>query len=326
VKFRYFSYFLAAAFCLLLSSASFAAWQKQKSGTLSWLHGVYFFDEKYGFVVGTNGTILRTTDGGVNWTKADSPAQDNFRDIVFLDEQIGWILCERNIFKLKAGESRSYLLRTRDGGETWLPVNFPKNAANTAITRFILSNDGKKLWAVGEVGTLYALDGSGLRWLKKETSTRYLLNGGAFLDENTGWLVGAGATLLATADGGAVWHDNSRQAEIKPRFNSAFFSSPKQGWIVGTNGKILVTTNGGKSWSEQNSGTDAGLTDVKFVSDQTGFAVGEGGTVLSTKNGGTNWEQEKVNASHRLERLFFKNEKRGWAVGFGGTILSYSKN
>lgn len=322
---RFLLWHLAVALCLLLPLNSFGAWQRVKSGTLAWLHSVYFVDDKNGFVVGSNGTILRTDDGGATWTKADSPTPDNYRDIVFLDEQNGWIICERDILKLKTGEPRSYLLRTRDGGETWLAVDFPKNTANTVVTRFILSNDKRKLWAVGEVGTFYALDGSGLRWSAKETSTRFLLHGGAFLDDKTGWLVGAGGTLLATDDGGAIWRDNVLQIETKPRLNSAFFLNAKQGWAVGSNGTILATNNGGKAWTSQNSETDAVLHDVRFVNEQTGYAAGESGTLLSTNNGGATWTHERINVSHRLEKLFFREDKKGWAVGFGGTIFHYQK-
>ena len=41
-------------------------WQSQISGTTNPLHSVYFINEDTGWVVGDNGTILKTSDGGVN--------------------------------------------------------------------------------------------------------------------------------------------------------------------------------------------------------------------------------------------------------------------
>src|SRR5918912_521079 len=44
-----------------------AAWTKQRSGSLAWLHAVYFLDENHGWAVGTKGVLLATDDGGETW-------------------------------------------------------------------------------------------------------------------------------------------------------------------------------------------------------------------------------------------------------------------
>ena len=119
---------LLAVCCLLsavCSSSAFAAgaWQKQRTSSLAWLHSVFFLDQNRGWVVGSRGTLLASTDGGINWRSLAHPTEDTIRDIYFADELNGIIICERNIYDLKTNaDARAYLMKTADGGEHWKRV------------------------------------------------------------------------------------------------------------------------------------------------------------------------------------------------------------
>src|SRR5918997_5961645 len=79
----------AAFFCLLLTAyclpltaySSSGSWAKQKSGTLAWLHAVYFVDGRRGFAVGGKGALLATEDGGARWELRRAPVEDTLHDI-----------------------------------------------------------------------------------------------------------------------------------------------------------------------------------------------------------------------------------------------------
>src|SRR6266850_5001952 len=123
------SYLLPTAFCLLLSafcllpSASAATWTRQTTGTMSWLHGVYFLNQNRGWVAGSGGTLLETTDAGQTWRKLNPLTRDNLRDVYFANEKIGWLVAERDVLKLKTNdEPRTYLLKTEDGGLSWRSI------------------------------------------------------------------------------------------------------------------------------------------------------------------------------------------------------------
>ncbi|HEX8920390.1 MAG TPA: YCF48-related protein, partial [Pyrinomonadaceae bacterium] len=112
--------FLLTAHCLLPTAFAAGAWTKQRSGSLAWLHAVYFLDENRGWAVGGRGALLSTNDGGDTWRLSRRPTEDALRDVYFSDEQNGWLVCERSIYDLKTKEEpRTYLLRTMDGGESW---------------------------------------------------------------------------------------------------------------------------------------------------------------------------------------------------------------
>ncbi|HYJ46674.1 MAG TPA: hypothetical protein VEV81_08670, partial [Pyrinomonadaceae bacterium] len=113
---------LLTAYCLLLTAYCFQAhaagvWVKQRSGSLAWLHSLYFLDESRGWAVGGRGVLLATDDGGRVWRTLARPTEDALQDVYFADAKQGWLVCERSIYDLKTNdEPRTYLMRTTDGG------------------------------------------------------------------------------------------------------------------------------------------------------------------------------------------------------------------
>ncbi len=313
---------LLTAHCLLPTVLA-GSWTRQRANSLAWLHAVYFLNNERGWVAGSRGTLLTTTDGGRTWQTIPKPTEDAIRDVYFSDEENGWLVCERNIYDLRSNdEPRTYLMKSRDGGEHWNRVNLRGANVDARLMRAIFSSSGRG-WAFGEGGSLYATQDSGASWNKFQLPTRYLLLGGTFIDENSGWLVGAGATILKTSDGGETWQPGQLLTPSKVRFNSASFVNERLGWAVGSDGAIYRTSNGGRSWLPQTSGVSADLLDVKFLDAREGWAIGAEGTVLYTNDGGVHWLSERQPTPHALERIFFTDRAHGWAVGFGGTILSY---
>jgi photosystem II stability/assembly factor-like uncharacterized protein len=318
--------------CALLlaavSTASATSWNRQTSGTLGWLHSVFFVDQKTGWAVGSKGAMLKTTDGGASWTMQERVTEDSLTDIYFFNNRDGWLVCEANVYDLKEKDApRTYLMRTNDGGRKWEKIDVSgddiRGNVDTRLTRVFFSRGGHG-WVIGETGTAYTSRDSGSTWKRIQVPTRYLLLGGAFVDNDRGWLVGAGGTILQTSDGGDSWHQ-SRVTDIQGvRFTSVSFVDNRIGWVVGNGGRIFRTINGGRTWLPQVSGVAVDLLDVKFLNDLEGWAVGAGGTIVRTFDGGLHWSAEVSGTSHPLERIFLTDRDHGWAVGFGGTIVSYA--
>jgi photosystem II stability/assembly factor-like uncharacterized protein len=300
---------------------AFAGWVKQDSGTLAWLRSVYFTNQNKGWIVGSRGTFLMTSDGGKNWKQYGRFTEDNILDVYFSDEQNGWLLCERSVYNL-AGQSPSYVLKTSDGGVNWEKLNFTESGGRLARIFFDKKGYG---FAVGESGAFYAMQDDKKSWKKTVLPVRYLMLGGNFTDDLHGTLVGGGGTILFTEDGGVNWSPATLAGDARTKFSSVFFINQKTGWAAGTQGKIYATINGGKYWREQNSKVKANLTDIVFLNTAEGFAIGEEGRILHTTTAGNVWDVEEINLKHKLERIFFVGQK-GIAVGFGGTILIYDAN
>jgi photosystem II stability/assembly factor-like uncharacterized protein len=327
---------LPTANCLLPTAKASGAWTRQRSGSLAWLHAVYFLDERQGWAVGGRGTLLSTDDGGEVWRTRPRPTEDALRDVYFSDEQNGWLVCERSIYDLKTKEEpRTYLLRTTDGGATWSQVNVIGKDVDARLVRALFT-DGGRAWAFGEEGALYTTRDGGTNWERQRVPTRNLLLGGSFLNNEQGWLVGAGATLLQTSDGGATWRRGEligvepgagKDEGARPvRFTAVSFVDKKRGWAVGTEGRVFTTVDGGRTWTAQISNVRADLYDVKFIDGLEGWAAGAGGTLIHTVDGGRRWVAVPSGTTHALERLYFVGRRRGWVVGFGGMIISYTPN
>lgn len=319
------------AFCLLLTAFCFlpstfgSTWTRQPSGTMAWLRSVYFLDQNRGWVAGSGGTLLRTTDGGATWKKLLALTKDTLHDVYFADENVGWLIAERDLLKLKTNdEARSYLLKTEDGGFSWRRIFLSSKDTNVRLIRLVFA-DSQHGWAFGESGIVFATRDGGARWVRQASPTKHLLLGGAFANDGRGWLVGAGATILQTSDAGATWQFGLVRDDRSARFTAVSFTG-SFGWAVGTAGQIFATTDGGRSWFRQRSNTEVDLLDVKFINASEGWAVGFDGVVLHTVDGGRRWFADSSSTSHSLQRLFVVDRDHIWTVGFGGTILRYGQS
>lgn len=306
-------------FILGLFQTANAKWIKRDSNTLAWLKTVHFIDDNKGFIGGSGGTLLKTSDAGKTWQKAPSFTKDTILEIVFTDQKTGWILCERDIFSL-GNMAPSYLMKTTDGGKSWEKIDFNNNQRKR-ISRIFFSKSGFGL-AVGETGVLYGLQDDNVTWKRLSPPSLYLMRDGVFIDDLRGAIVGGGGTIFFTEDAGTTWNPAFVADKQKAKLNSIFFIGAKYGWAVGSKGKIYQTINGGKFWRVQKTRVSENLNDVYFLNNAEGWAIGNGGTILHTTTGGNVWKEESNFLEHKLEEIVFHG-KKGWIVGFGGTIMFY---
>jgi len=105
-------------------------WNQVTVPTQERLNDIQFVDDQIGFIVGENGTILKTTDGGESWVQPavqgiPNVSTSNFIDIDMLDALNGF---------LSINNSMS-IYQTNDGGVNWTSV--PNNNTNQCFPRTI---------------------------------------------------------------------------------------------------------------------------------------------------------------------------------------------
>jgi len=249
-----------------------------------------------GWAVGGSGLVIRSTDGGQNWS-ASSPTPGTLNGVHFVSESLGWAVGNSGV-----------VLKTDDGGESWT-ASAPA-AQNLNAVFFI---DADRGWIVGDAGRVLRTTNGGTSWTTS-TPTSNALYGVYFVSQNTGWAVGTGV-VLRTTNGGASWTVSAPSALI---LRDVHFVNASVGWIVGSNGRVLKSTNGGASWSTTTQ-TASDLYSVHMASSTRGWAVGERGSIIRTTNGSDWTEQRPVTGV--LRSVFFIDDVNGWAVGDNGTVL-----
>ncbi|MEJ2105052.1 MAG: YCF48-related protein, partial [Ignavibacteriaceae bacterium] len=74
-----------------------------------YVEDVYFVDNSTGWVVGENGLIIKTTNGGTSWDVQNSGTSNSLHSIHFIDQNIGWAV----------GDDAT-ILHTTNGGVTFV--------------------------------------------------------------------------------------------------------------------------------------------------------------------------------------------------------------
>lgn len=293
-------------------------WRPQRSGIDEvLLLDVTFIDAVRGWVVGGDGTILATTDGGKTWSRQNAGSRAELDAVSFSDPTHGWIV----------GNDESgvaSVLSTEDGGVTW-----SEGMSHTLLLSDLAFPDTLHGWVVGERGAIFATSDGGRTWDAQTSGSASALLGVTFVDADHGWTVGVDnesgtGTILATVDGGETWvvQDVPDSGPLR----AVAFSDTAHGWAVGDRGTILVTADGGEVWEARGlgrrGGNQKGISFHAVASPDPihGWVVGyddlsETGLILTTVDGGATWF--RTTGSGSLYALAFPDDAHGWAVGYG---------
>jgi|GEM_PF-1680189 len=250
-----------------------SSWDIIESGQTGRLKALHFINDQQGWAAGREGVVIRTDDGGLTWSDAQSTGvTDILRDIYFVDENRGW-----------AVGSNGTIIRTTDGGSSWSTSESGTLRRFNAV-HFVNENVG---FAAGFLETRRTTDG-GATWSSFNTGQPVEFFGIDFIDENTGWLTGSQGRIVKTTDGGESW--TLQASGITVDINAIEFFDANTGWAVGTNGRIIRTTNGGSTWSTQSSGVNVQLFGLSVLDANNVIVVGANSTRIRTTNGGSSWQ------------------------------------
>ena len=305
---------------------------EQSNPLLTQITNAYFLADGHGWAVGaeriyernvhradsggtetarkSGGQIYATTDGGKTWHHQFGEAPDNFRDVIFLDEQNGWIAGDNGV-----------LLSTEDGGENWKRLE--SGTTDRLVDVHFISLDPKWGWAMKRDGSmLYTLDGE--NWSIENgqelpSGFDISINEVAFGNFSEGWAVGENGDILHNLDGGPIWE--FQRTSTGRNLTDIDMKFAPLGWAVGTNGVIQRTVNGGEYWKFHETYAGYDLYGVSFITKRKGWAVGRAGIILSTSDGGFTWESRLSGMSETLYDILALSEQELYAVGAAGTII-----
>lgn len=308
------------------------------------------------WVVGGNGFIATTVDGGTSFTAfALTPGWQVVTDV-------DWVGANEYVATLSGGS----FMRTTTGGATsgaWTTYA-PTNNDYQYLSDLAVG-DATRIYAVARSGAVFRWDGStfapttlpsrrayrayaiaavpgspdivtvagargltwrsidaGVTWTRQSTVTSASLFAAATPTASLTLLGGTAETIVRSTDGGATFTQRNG-ATVRPL--EAADADPVDGrkvLAVGEGGLVRRTSDGGSSWSAATSISAQNLTDVAFGAPGVAWAVGSAGAIYRTSDGGATWAAQASGITTRLTSVAAASSSVAWAVGVGGTILA----
>ncbi|HEY6906777.1 MAG TPA: YCF48-related protein [Ignavibacteriaceae bacterium] len=263
------------------------SWSTQYSNDSLAIVNINIINERIGYASATSGLyepygsyLLRTTNGGVNWTAEYMRIGEFFvNSITFLDSLEGFAVGYPGFF-----------LRTSDGGSSWRQVQLDSSifAGYSPYTvKFLNRNYGFACGGARDVtGVIWRTSDSGFSWdTVVDTSSAppeplFAIN---IFDSLNVLVMGGdpefGASAMKSTDGGKFWDYTTLGILYFPV--EVGFRTHTEGWApMGPKLEFLYTDDSGESWSEIPTPDSTYVTNISFPDSIHGFAVGVNGTMI----------------------------------------------
>lgn len=161
-------------------------WEQTTTKFSSNILDVEFTDKLNGWIVGSNGTISRSDDGGITWIMEYSKPGFDIVSVQIIDATAVWA----------CGEGNTILKRDSDNeSATWIGMSIESEFSDIRWND-IFFIDRDLGWIVGESGTIYNTQDGGARWAKESSESQSDLNAIHMLSDRTGWIAGTEGTIL----------------------------------------------------------------------------------------------------------------------------------
>jgi hypothetical protein len=223
-----------------------------------------------GWVVTTQGEILKTTDGGEHWS-LHAYTQTSLLAVHFPPTgDIGYT----------CGDAGKIWGITPQGVQDISPSGLSGTSLNAIL--FPVSADEGRLCG----------DNTIRRFLNNTWNNLQIVEAGGwwtdiwFVDNAHGWAVGDAGLIRHTTDGIGCGQQRNPLPELPPKqtgqstMTGVEFVDEKEGWIVGALGEIAHTTAGGGTWMQQASGPAHQLNALSVADAHTAYAVGSESTLI----------------------------------------------
>lgn len=287
---------------IVLSDDAGKSWRQAAAPVRSLLTAVYFIDEKRGWAVGHDSVVLATADAGNSWSlqhykefnpdalsepppeASDAAMSDEMYDEEFVeDEEAGRTVGSREGVPLLdvwfadashglAVGAYGLLLRTRDGGKSW--VDDSASVSNVEGWHFnaIVGLEGGVVVIGGEKGTLYRSMDAGASFVPVRSPYQGSFFGAFVAEDRSIYVFGLQGSLYRSTDAGASW--SAIETGISSGLNDAC-QTPQGLRIAGNAGVLLSLDAAGSARVERRADRQSVLSCV--AAGKTLVVVGEGG-------------------------------------------------
>jgi photosystem II stability/assembly factor-like uncharacterized protein len=244
----------------IITSTDGVNWQQSSVPVQTTLTSVFFYNDKLGWAVGHDATILHSQDGGLTWqVQLFKPTLEKpLLNIVFKTPLEGIAIGAYGL-----------LFRTLDGGKTW---------KSEFHSEFLLPDDVDYLAE-----------------LKEEDEEAYLEEASfilphfnrLMLDGRTLYMVGEIGLIAKSNDFGNNWQ------LFDEIYQGSFFDMARtmKGnlLVVGLRGHVFRSLKNGTPWQQRQTNTTSLINDIVLTNDSRIFLLANNGTLLESNDDGQSY-------------------------------------
>ncbi|MCG8367261.1 MAG: photosynthesis system II assembly factor Ycf48 [Pseudanabaenales cyanobacterium] len=307
-----------------LPSLEKTPWEILNLPTDSTLTDVAFTNNlNHGWLVGSDSTLMETTDGGQTWKQRSLDLGDQryvFTSVSFSGQE-GWVTGQPNI-----------LLHTEDGGQTWLRVPLNSKLPGAPIIVSALGPDTAELST--DIGAIYRTKDGGRNWKALilsaptvEGAIGAVRNLTRSADGQYVAVSSRGSFYSTWKPGEATWTPHNRETSRKLQ-NMGFAKDGKL-WLIARGGQIQFgASDDFEDWTDPinpESATSWGFLDMDYRTPDEIWVSGGGGTLLGSYDGGQTWFKDRTveDVPSNLYRIVFVTPDKGFIFGQRGAVLRY---
>jgi photosystem II stability/assembly factor-like uncharacterized protein len=302
--------------CSKVPSTSVNPWQVINLPTEANLQDIAFTaDPNHGWLVGSDATLLETTDGGLTWQekRLNLDEEKAVLTSVSFSGKEGWIVGEPSILLHTSDEGQSWtriplsaklpgapntilalgpesaemttnvgaIYRTADGGKNWKAMV----QEAVGVVRNIERSPAGGYVAVSAKGNFYSTWEPGQNaWTPHNRNSSRRVQNMGFNPDGSLWMLARGGQVQFTkAENPEEWEE-----AVYPELSTSWgllamaYRTPDEIWVAGGSGNLLCSFDGGKTWQKDRLVEDvpSNFYKIVFLSPQQGFIIGQQGVLL----------------------------------------------
>lgn len=311
---------------LVLAGSAEAQWLQGNSGTTERLTDVAMLDSVTAIAVGRDRSILRTSDGGRNWSNI----------VAHISFLMPW-----NSVSFYGGEGivvgdNGGVVTTTDGGKSWMWRSLPASGNGLSA----LAAGPGRMYVGDDSGRVFKSTDSGISWSAQKISALPIrdlfMYRGPTVWGSPIYALTPTSLCIETQQPPPVWQESTLtqfQGLGSEAFAGEFSDGGGPGFIAGVQGDfraaptILRLALSDTVWRNVSIGIgrDGTFSGVAAPSADVVYVCGSTGMLYKSTDGGESWLDQTWPKTLSLNAVNFADEHHGIAVGDSGLILYTSQ-